>query len=128
MASTLSRLSESSATCLMCSGRLFGPMQPGLPSGLELEPELGGDHHPSAKGCKRFADEFFVGERTVDFSRIEEGDAAIDRRMDERRSFPCLSPTGLSPWLILMQPSPRAETSRLLFAKYALLHLLNSCS
>src|SRR5438132_4994205 len=40
MASTLSRLSEPSATCLMCSGRLSRPTQPGAPSGRSLNPNL----------------------------------------------------------------------------------------
>jgi len=40
-----------------------------------FEPELGGDYHLSAERGKRFTKEFFVGEWTIDFSRIEEGDA-----------------------------------------------------
>jgi hypothetical protein len=40
---------------------------------IELESELGGDHHLSAERRKGFTKEFFVGEWTLDFSRIEEG-------------------------------------------------------
>ena len=46
---------------------------------VELEPELRRDHHLIADGSERLADEFFVGERSVDFGGIEKGDAAFDR-------------------------------------------------
>ena len=83
MTSTLSRLSEPSATSLMCSGRLFRPDQPGDPSGSELEPELGGDHHLLAEGGEGFAHEFFVRVRAVDLGGVEEGDAAFDGRPEQ---------------------------------------------
>ena len=83
MASTLSRLSEASATSLICSGRLSSPAC--LPVfWIEFEPELGGDHHLPAEGSEGFTHEFFVGERAVDFSRIEECDAAFDGCPDNR--------------------------------------------
>ena len=79
MVSTLSRLSEPSATSLMCSGRLSRPTAR-LPVRIELEAELGRDHDLVAEGRERFADELFVRERAIDFGRVEERDAAIDRR------------------------------------------------
>ena len=48
----------------------------------KVEPELGGDHYLLAKRSEGFANEFFVNVRAVNFSGIEEGDAALtaDRR------------------------------------------------
>src|SRR4051812_37443298 len=65
MASTLRRLSEPSATCLMCSGRLSALGGPCITPGIEL-------------GSDGFAHELFVGERAVRFSGIKESDAAFD--------------------------------------------------
>ena len=50
----------------MCSGRLFSPAC--LPSRIDVKAELGGDHHLVADRRERFADQLFVGERTVDLS------------------------------------------------------------
>ena len=85
MTSTLSRLSEPSTACLMCSGRLFRPAFPGrLSSPLEVEPELGGDHHLPAEGGEGLAHELFVRERAVDLGGVEERDAAFDGRPEQR--------------------------------------------
>jgi hypothetical protein len=46
---------------------------------IELVPEFGGDHHLPAERRQRFTQEFFVGEGTVDFSSIEEGDTTVNR-------------------------------------------------
>src|SRR6266567_8533353 len=51
-----------------------------LPLGTELETEFGGDHHSTAERSERFAHEFFVRERAVRFSGVEECDAAFDGR------------------------------------------------
>ena len=40
---------------------------------IDVEPELGGDHHLVADRRQRLADELLVGERPVDLGRIEEG-------------------------------------------------------
>ena len=100
MASVLSRFSDASATSLMCAGRLFSPAC--FPFGVEVEPELRGDHHLPAKRRQRLAHQFFVDERAVDLGRIEERDAAFHRGPDHRdhlllvlrparnqSSFPC---------------------------------------
>ena len=68
--STLSRLSEPSATSLMCSGRLSSP--PLLAVGVECEAELGGDHDLLAERGEGLADELFVRERAVDLGGVEE--------------------------------------------------------
>ena len=102
MTSTLSRLSEASATSLMCSGRLS---RPSAPVRVDLEPELRGDHHLLAERCEGLADELFVGERTVDFSGIEEGDAAFDGGPNQgyRRSLAKTpsAPLNLSPFPVV---------------------------
>ena len=54
-----------------------------MPS-VELEAELGGDHHLVAERRERLADQFLVGERAVDLGGVEEGDAALDGRADQR--------------------------------------------
>ena len=46
--------------------------------GIGSKAELGCYDYPVAEWSKRFADKFFVGERTVHFSGVEEGDAAFD--------------------------------------------------
>jgi hypothetical protein len=57
---------------------------PLLPLRVELEAELGRDHNLFAHWRKSFANEFFVRERSVDLGRVEEADAALDGRADER--------------------------------------------
>ena len=54
-----------------------------MPSGIDAEPELGGDDHLVAKGRDRFADEFFVREGAVRFRGVEERHAVIERRADD---------------------------------------------
>ncbi len=58
-----------------------------LPTGtsvwIELEPELGGDHHLVAHRRKSFANELFVREWTIDLSRIEECYAAFHGRAEK---------------------------------------------
>jgi len=49
-----------------------------LPAGIDLDPELGGDHHLPADGSQGFADEGLVAEGAVHFSRIKERHAAVD--------------------------------------------------
>src|SRR6266542_4941022 len=49
-----------------------------------LEAELRGDHDLAAEGRQRLAHELLVRERPVDLGGVEEGDAVLDRRTDER--------------------------------------------
>src|SRR3989442_39796 len=62
----------------------LGPAVLHLLSVLDLDPELGGDHHLSAQWRQRLAHELFVGVGTVNFGRIEECHAAFDGCADER--------------------------------------------
>ena len=50
---------------------------------IVFEPELGGDDDLPAKRLKGFTDKVFVRKGTVDFCRIEEGDAPVSRRVQE---------------------------------------------
>ena len=47
---------------------------------VNIETELGCDHHLVAQGSKRFADQLFVGERAVDLGSIEESYATLHGR------------------------------------------------
>ena len=83
MVSVFSRLSEASATALICAGWLFKPRCWRV-DGIDIEAELGGDHDVFPERRQRFADEFLIGERAVDFGGVEEGDAVLDRGADQR--------------------------------------------
>src|SRR5690606_22863175 len=65
-------------------------VDPRLPAVFEMEAELGGDDHTVTQRLQRFAQQLFVGKRPVDLRRIEEGDAALDGRADERNRLPLL--------------------------------------
>jgi hypothetical protein len=56
--------------------------------GIRREAELGGNHHLPAERRQCFPKEFFVGEWTIDFRRIEEGDAAVNRRVQKSDHLP----------------------------------------
>ena len=76
---------------------VLGPAVQGSPLASVLrirrQAELGGDHHLVAERSERFAHEFFVGERAVDFGGVEERDAAFDGRADQGDPF-LLVPAG----------------------------------
>ena len=76
--SVFNRFSDPSAAYLICAGRLLEGSVPAACRDRSGRPELGGDHHFVAKWRQRFADEFFVGERAVDFGGVEKSDAAVD--------------------------------------------------
>src|SRR3546814_11740144 len=52
---------------------------------LEPEAELGRDDQPIALAPDRFAEQFLVAERTIDFGGVEEGDAEVDRAVARTR-------------------------------------------
>ena len=51
------------------------------------EAELGGDHDLIAYRLESFANNFLVGERTVGFGRVKEGDAALNGGADQLDGF-----------------------------------------
>src|SRR5205807_499576 len=58
--------------------------------GVNLETELGRDHHLVTHGSESLAHQLFIHERTVNFSGVEESDAAFDRCPNERNHLlPC---------------------------------------
>ena len=69
-------------------GHLADVLRPAVEAGLlavlELEAELRRDDDLIANRPERFADELFVRERAVGFGRVEERDARVDGRADER--------------------------------------------
>ena len=81
---------------------------------IDVEAELGGDHHPPSEWRERLANQFLVDERTVDLGGVKKRDAPVNGRPDQAdhlllvRSWAVMA-------LMPMQPSPRADTSRLLF-------------
>src|SRR5690349_15492469 len=50
---------------------------------INVEAELGSDHDPVTHGPERFADDFLIGERAINLSRVEEGNASLHRRANE---------------------------------------------
>ena len=64
------------------AGRTLHPA--GIEFRIEVEPELGGDHHLVAEGSEGFAHKFFVQVRAVDLGGVEEGDAAFHRGPEQR--------------------------------------------
>ncbi len=95
------------------------PLRPAV--GIEFESELGGYHHLPAERSKGFAHEFsFVnGPYTSAVSKNVTPRSTADRI----NVIPsCLSTAGPYPKLIPMQPRPIADTSKLLFSEFALLH------
>ena len=54
---------------------------------VKLETKLRGDPYTIPNRSERLADQFFVGEGAVDLRRVEEGDAPLDRRVQERDHF-----------------------------------------
>jgi hypothetical protein len=55
--------------------------------GVRLEAEFRGDHHLIPKRGQCFAHKFFVAEGTINFSGIEEVDAAFDSGANQRNHF-----------------------------------------
>ena len=82
MASVRSRRREPSTAARMSSGLLVTPVC--LPSLVEGEPELGGDHDIVADRLQRLTHQFLVVERAVDLGGVEQGDAPVHRGTEER--------------------------------------------
>jgi hypothetical protein len=79
--------SEPPQRCLDNLANVFGPtIQTKLLLGvrINLEAELGGNDDPVADRDQCLTDQLFIREWAVHFSRVEEGDAVIHRRTDER--------------------------------------------
>jgi hypothetical protein len=94
---------------------------PRLPSGLISKPNLVAMTTFPRKGS-RPRPEFFVVERAVDLGRVEEGDAALDGRAEQRDRILLLRETAVG-----KGHSHAAEAERryfqIAFSQFALLHL-----
>ena len=75
MVSIPSRFSEPSQAARMRRPARHALVAPGIR--IDVEAELGRDHHLVANRPQRLADQLLVGERAVDLSRVEEGDPAL---------------------------------------------------
>jgi hypothetical protein len=85
--------------------------------GVEAEPELGGDDHLVTEGGEGLTDELLVHERAVHLSGVEEAHAPLHRRPDHRDAL--LAVRGRAEaGADAMQPSPIAETARLLLQAF----------
>ncbi len=89
--------------------------------GIDVESELGGDDHLSAERREGLAYEFFVVERAVDLRGVEEGDAALDCRVEQRdRSYL------FREWFVGKAHShasePKSRYFQIAFSQFALLH------
>ena len=69
-----------------CLGNLSDVLRPAIHAalGVQLEPELGGDHHLVTPGREGFTHELLVRKGTIDFRGIEERHAAFDGRAEQR--------------------------------------------
>src|SRR6266567_1596030 len=54
---------------------------------VDIEAELGCDHHLIANGSQSLAYEFLIRERAIDFGGVEEGNPTFECRPDERNSL-----------------------------------------
>src|SRR5205807_5146241 len=79
-----------------------------LPVGTILISEFSGDHHLFPTGSKCFADEFFVGERTIHFSGIEKGDATVHGGPNEGDHF-----LPVSRWAVVGTHTPYSRAREL---------------
>ena len=65
-------------------GPAVEPVRTARAARTKVVAELGGDDDALPERLERLADEFFVGERAIDLGGVEEGDAALYRRTDQR--------------------------------------------
>jgi hypothetical protein len=93
------------------------------PAEIELEPELGGDHHLPAEWSEGFAHQLFVRVRAIHFSGIGEGDAAFDGGSDQSDHL-----LPVANWFVSPAHSHAAQPDSRDFqvSKFALLDLLDS--
>src|SRR5208282_5490630 len=92
---------------------------------LEFEAELGGDHHFPTERRKSFAHEFFVGERTIDFSRIEECYAAFHGGAENRDHLLLVSSRTVRK-AHSHAAQAKGRNVQVIISKFALLHFFSS--
>ena len=92
-----------------------------LPAGIDLDPELRGYHHLPSKRSEGFAHEFFVRERAIYFSGVEECDAALDGRA--KKSNHLLLVAGRTVGMAHSHAAkPDGRGFQIAISKFALLH------
>ena len=90
---------------------------------INIEAELGGDHHLIAHRRQRLAHHLFIGERAIDLGGVEEGDAAFRRRADQG------DPVRLAERMTVAEIQPHAAKAQgrnlqAALTQYALFHRL----
>ena len=89
--------------------------------GIDVEAELRGDHHLVAERRQRLADHLLIGEGAIDLGGVEEGDAALDRRADQRDALLLAERSGIAE----VQPHAAEADGRdlqITFSKFACFH------
>src|SRR5581483_3304171 len=93
--------------------------------GTEIEPEFRRDDNLVPQRSQRFADQFFIGVRTIDLRGVEERDAAFHRRPEKSDLFPLVFR-----WPIRGAHAHAAEPERRYFqaavSKFAFLHWVSA--
>ena len=108
-------------------GDLFDMLGPAVQAAArtQFEPKFCRDHHLLTEGGKAFAHELFVGERAVDFRRIEEGHAAFDGGAEKNEHL--LSVFGRTIGIAHSHTTePESRDFQVALSKYPFLHFLNS--
>src|SRR5215831_4292234 len=121
MTSVLRRLSEASATSLMCSGLLSSTVGRLSALGSIFHPNFVAITTRSRKGARASPTSSSLNEWAVHFSSIEECDTAFDGRANQRNAL--LLVYG---WAVAVaQPhaaEPYSRDFQIAFSKFALLH------
>ena len=94
---------------------------PGSPVWIELEAELGGNHHFPAEGSKGFTHQFLVGERAVDFGGIKECDSEFHGRPNQRNHFLLVFSRTLAK-AHSHAAEPESRDFQIAFSKFAFFH------
>jgi len=87
----------------------------------EIESKFCGNHHLLAERGKGFAYEFFIGEWAVNFGRVEESDATLDSRADQRDTLFLVYSRAIAK-AQSHATEPQSRNFEAAFSKFALLH------
>ena len=83
MQSTRSRLRLPSTALRICSGRLFKPARTDAGGLVDVPAEFRGNDDLATERLQRLANHILVLPRTINFGRVKESDAALDRAAQE---------------------------------------------
>ena len=92
--------------------------------GVDIEAELCGNHHLIPHRLQRFTDHFLIGEGAIDLGGVEEGNAALYRRADQRDTLVLTERSGIAE----VQPHAAEADGRdfqITFSKFACFHFFD---